>query len=128
MKKGGRYHYSGCYCEACGNPTSNQKQAESQRRRKENRVLVDGRLVHPDAPHGYESGYQGFGCRCLECVATSTAARRERRYRKYRAERVVGEGGVLVHPRARHGTRAGYVTYGCECALCSAVGETEGRG
>lgn len=36
-------------------------------RRLAERVMVDGRLVHPTAPHGSNSTYNSYGCRCIPC-------------------------------------------------------------
>jgi len=38
------------------------------RRRLSERVFIDGRWVHPEAPHGEKSGYVHWGCRCDPCV------------------------------------------------------------
>lgn len=57
----------GCRCAACGR--ANTKRALSWRtRRAAERVLVDGRLVHPHAPqHGTRSSYCNYSCRCEPC-------------------------------------------------------------
>lgn len=55
------------------------KWLEMRERRLAERVLVDGFLVHPRAPHGEEGAYQGYGCRCVECRAAHAAYRKENR-------------------------------------------------
>jgi hypothetical protein len=37
-------------------------------RRLAERVMVDGRWVHPTAPHGSNSTYNAYGCRCIPCT------------------------------------------------------------
>lgn len=49
--------------------------AHRRRQRYAQRHVVDGRLVHPDAPHGTPGSYQNWGCRCLECTTVSVANR-----------------------------------------------------
>jgi hypothetical protein len=41
-------------------------------RRLAERVMVDGRLVHPTAPHGSNSTYNSYGCRCIPCTDAHT--------------------------------------------------------
>jgi hypothetical protein len=41
-------------------------------RNKEQRININGRLVHPNAPHGTVRGYRNWTCRCdLYCKARS---------------------------------------------------------
>lgn len=50
-------------------------------RRMAERVLIDGRLVHPDASHGTSAGYDHWWCRCVPCCgarAVRAAAQRRR--------------------------------------------------
>jgi hypothetical protein len=42
-------------------------QASLRQRRRAERILIDGRLVHPDAPHGRPVGYRHWGCQCELC-------------------------------------------------------------
>jgi hypothetical protein len=49
--------------------------AHRRRQRYGQRQVVDGRLVHPDAPHGTPGSYQNWGCRCLDCTQASVASR-----------------------------------------------------
>ncbi len=70
----------GCPCDECRAAHAKYKRGKLWERMNE-RVLVDGRLVHPRAPHGTRSGYQNWGCRCVPCTRANTeamAARRER--------------------------------------------------
>jgi hypothetical protein len=58
-----------------------QQQASVRLRRAAERVLVDGRMVHPDAPHGEMSGYKHWCCRCepgSTVYSIHCAARRRR--------------------------------------------------
>lgn len=43
--------------------------------RRDRRVLVHGRLVHPSAPHGTNGGYTNYGCRCDDCTDAHRDAR-----------------------------------------------------
>jgi len=52
---------------------------ELKAKRLAERVLIDGRLVHPRCVHGEEKSYQGFGCRCVPCTDAHAAFRRESR-------------------------------------------------
>jgi len=47
--------------------TSNTQRREQ---RRSDRVMVDGRLVHPGekVPHGTETGYTEWGCQCEPCT------------------------------------------------------------
>lgn len=47
-----------------------------QARRYAQRVMVGGRLVHPNAVHGSNASYTGYGCRCVPCSESHTVARR----------------------------------------------------
>jgi len=58
------------------NPNKNANHKALLERRHAERVLIDGRLVHPDATHGLNSSYAGYGCRCIPCSAAHTVARR----------------------------------------------------
>ncbi|MEU6858852.1 hypothetical protein AB0B28_08270 [Glycomyces sp. NPDC046736] len=56
--------------------------AKARAKRLAERTLVDGYLVHPRAPHGTNTGYNGFGCRCRGpqgCHEAHMRAQRERR-------------------------------------------------
>ena len=52
-----------------------------RRRRLAERVLIDGRLIHPRAPHGTRGGRSNYGCQCDPCQ-TAEAAYAKSRYRK----------------------------------------------
>jgi hypothetical protein len=45
------------------------------RRRMAERVLIDGELVHPEAPHGKKSGYVHWACRCTPCTVANRGTR-----------------------------------------------------
>ena len=48
-------------------PKPVQSWSEKRASRWAERILVDGRMVHPDAPHGTTTGYAHWGCRCIPC-------------------------------------------------------------
>lgn len=48
------------------------------------RVEIDGRLTHPDAPHGSQHAYSAFGCRCKVCTDENARLARELRARRGR--------------------------------------------
>lgn len=55
---------------------------DRRERRRSERRLVDGCLVHPEAKHGTSLGYREFGCECSPCKranADEAAARRRKR-------------------------------------------------
>lgn len=56
-----------CRCKQCCQAHT-EKVADLRRRRREERVLVDGRLVHPTAEHGKDTTYQNYACRCEPCT------------------------------------------------------------
>jgi hypothetical protein len=88
---------------------ANRNDAALRQERYARRQLVDGRLVAPVSPehHGKRWTY-----RCPACSAVSRSESRSKRAALF-AER------VLWHPRAPHGTPAGYVHYGCRCPPCT---------
>lgn len=67
-------------------PLSRQDKNERYRalvqKRRAERVLIDGRLVHPSCEHGKNSSYTGYGCQCTPCSEAHTVARRESYARK----------------------------------------------
>ncbi|MEV6219881.1 hypothetical protein [Nocardia sp. NPDC051833] len=69
------------------------------------RVEVNGRLVHPSAPHGTASAYVAYGCRCEPCTTAAVVRTEERQDR------------VRAHLRG-HGV-SGW-RRGCRCVLCAA--------
>ena len=56
----------------------------SQERRAQ-RVMKNGHLVHPDAPHGTSIGVKSYGCSCDACRGWATGKSRE--YRKNGAKK-----------------------------------------
>ena len=84
--------------------------------RKAKRTKVDGRLVHPDAPHGTDGGYCNYGCRCEGCTSAHAESVMARK-RKWYAQRIMVE-GRLVHLDAPHGKPSTYDNYGCQCSPC----------
>jgi hypothetical protein len=48
-----------------------EQRPDRYRRRMAERVLVDGCLVHPKAPHGKKSGYVHWACRCTPCIVAN---------------------------------------------------------
>ena len=67
-----------------------------------------GRPRQPDE-HGTVSQYTNRGCRCDECKAAVSEARRRTRQ------------AGLPEGDPRHGTGSGYSNYGCRCDLCKAA-------
>jgi hypothetical protein len=59
--------------------------ATRRAKRKAERNLVDGRLVHPEAPHGTDRAYTDFGCQCVPCTAAHAASLAEYRAKRARA-------------------------------------------
>lgn len=62
-------------------PTATQRAA-----RMAERTLVDGRLVHPRANHGTMTGYNNFGCRCLDCATRETERKQRARQSRFDGE------------------------------------------
>lgn len=68
------YGWHRCRDTCCRNAASARRRRLRRARRAE-RVLIDGRLVHPKAPHGTAGGMQNWGCQCDPCrTANSVAA------------------------------------------------------
>ncbi len=73
-------------------PTEGQRKAsyyrEVKERRRGERVEIDGRLVHPKAPHGTGNGYRWYLCRCEPCAE---AGRKESaaKYEKQRQRQLI---------------------------------------
>lgn len=76
-----RYNH-GCSCDGCRAAHTRYKRAQRWEHMAE-RVLVDGHLIHPSAPHGTRNGYGFYGCRCSSCRAINTQTLRD--YRRRRA-------------------------------------------
>jgi len=66
---------AGCRCEYCCQ-AHRVYNAELRAKRMAERVLVNGRLVHPKPKHGTTNGYFHYGCRCVDCTAARTAAQK----------------------------------------------------
>lgn len=73
----GIYITYGCRCRECTGANTLAVKVRRYRRYDE-RVIVNGELIHPDAPHGLISAYTTWGCRCWRCCDASTAARNRR--------------------------------------------------
>jgi hypothetical protein len=92
---------------------------DKHRRRRAERVMVEGKLVHLRAPHGRPTGYSNYGCRCGECTAAWTAKIQRRRSDR-RALLEPDESGVMVTSApVRHGLKATYDNWGCRCRPCT---------
>ena len=74
-------HNTRCRCDGCYAKRSRENAARSKERRA-GRKLIDGRIVHPDAPHGKISGYINWGCHCEPCddVGRAYVKQQERRH------------------------------------------------
>lgn len=66
---GTTYGYSGrlCRCPFCSEAVSKYSRTIRERRRTQ-RVEVDGKIVHLQAPHGTNGGYVNWLCRCHKCT------------------------------------------------------------
>lgn len=87
-------------------------------RRRAERTVVHGRLVHPDAPHGTTAGYVTWTCRCIPCTAANTDDNRRRR------------SSDLTRPirvPIPHGTATGYTYHCCRCGRCTAAAGVANR-
>jgi hypothetical protein len=63
-----------------------------RQRRMAERVLIEGRWVHPGAPHGTSSGYDHWWCRCVPCAAArAVRAAAQRRKAAERKEAARGD-------------------------------------
>lgn len=64
-------------------PSTEASLAERSRRerRRAERVMVDGRLVHPGAPHGEPRSQKNWGCQCVPCSEANVVLVREQRER-----------------------------------------------
>lgn len=90
-------------------------------RRLAQRVIVDGRLVHPDARHGKATSYGNYGCRCELCAAAWREAVKAKRAER-RATRVLdADGFLVVTANVRHGVPSTYINWGCQCQPCRAA-------
>lgn len=58
------------------------EKALRREQRRAQRVMVDGRLIHQDAPHGTDFAYTDYGCHCKPCQLAHAAALAETRRRK----------------------------------------------
>jgi len=63
--------------------------------------------------HGTRSGYENNDCRCPQCRAAMTAARRLVRARRR-------EAAASGSREVKHGTWAAYTTDKCRCDVCRA--------
>jgi len=63
-----------------------EKTQRTRARRLAERVMVQGRWVHPHAPHGQPHTYKNWGCHCHPCtVAYSVERRRARQQQRGRS-------------------------------------------
>lgn len=128
------YTYHRCRCEGCAaamreygrrrprRPVGKAEAAAKKRRqvvkRRAERQLIDGRLVHPRAPHGKYTGYSNWTCRCGPCAeAWNGFVGRQRLVR--RVQRQPDANGFLVSTApVRHGLETTYGNWGCQCRPC----------
>lgn len=94
-----------------------RKKREQRNRRSAERVLVDGRLVHPNARHGHRGSYTNFMCRCEPCTSAWRKATSRRRAERYAMRELVGGWWVSTGP-VEHGMASTYHNWGCQCGPC----------
>lgn len=133
------YSHHGCRCEACGTAMREYSRQRRQRlaaeglpvyrheperarnrkaRRRAERVLVNGRLIHPRATHGVRTSYTNWACRCVPCTDAWRQATNVRRLAR-RASRVPDANGFLiVTAPVQHGRPSTYHNWGCQCRPC----------
>lgn len=73
------YTSYGCRCEACTEAASARSYRSTKARSltlSTQRVEIDGRMIHPNAPHGTNSGYKIYLCRCDTCRDWQRASRK----------------------------------------------------
>lgn len=75
------YVNHGCRCAECRNRNRTRCGANRKARWAE-RILIDSKLVHPNASHGTTNGYLNYGCRCGPCYAAGSQRNREHRERR----------------------------------------------
>lgn len=64
--------------------------ARMRARRKTERILVNGKLIHPNAPHGTLTGRTNYSCQCDLCNKENSLRSRQyyrdnHGYRKYKS-------------------------------------------
>lgn len=101
-------------CDLCGVTVDGHPRALSEHQAEVIAALPEISIVERPA-HGTSRRYEA-GCRCADCTNAARLASQERRQRHYAAR--VEQGGVMVHPNAKHGTQVGYRNYGCRCQPC----------
>jgi len=106
---------------------STQMRRVQRGRRHAERVLEDGRLVHPAGPHGSGSTYRNKGCRCVPCTEAHRQEVKVLRHARW-ASRTRNEHGALVAPdTVRHGNANTYFNWGCQCRPCLDAAATRKR-
>lgn len=61
------YANYGCRCDIC-TQANTEKLARIRGNNADERIEVDGRMIHPLAKHGTLNGYQYYKCRCRACT------------------------------------------------------------
>lgn len=85
--------------------------------KRDNRVLIDGRMVAVDAPvHANHNTYQNWHCRCDPC--TSAHRIKQKQHRDDRRSRRVLIDGILVAVEARVHNSSTYSNWSCRCPVC----------
>jgi hypothetical protein len=107
---------SGCRCTECKAAMAAYQRSYKAHKLAE-RVLVDGFLMHPRAPHGTSGGHSNWGCSCAPCREAWAAECR--RMKANRAAKSFEFEGRRIVPDAPHGTDNGYGNYGCRCRECT---------
>lgn len=71
-------YYNGCRCDTCATASAAWRKQRNDRR-KQQRVLVAGRLIAPlpTEQHGKVSTYTNWFCRCRDCRTAASSYQRE---------------------------------------------------
>lgn len=72
------YAKLGCRCTECRTAMTAYRKQYVEERAAE-RILIEGRLVHPTATHGKYTTYGNYSCRCEPCTDANTQAINARR-------------------------------------------------
>lgn len=92
---------------------------ERARRRRRERVVIDGRLVAPNAGrHGLYTTYGNWSCRCKPCTDAHAAEVARKRLERVATLELVDDHLVAVRAKG-HGSVNTYNNWGCRCEPCT---------